>query len=304
MRQTLTNALRLFVFVGGAVLCVLLVLTFWPGTVLLAVPGIRVSSPYCSRWKAATDFNKLNKYSETERRLAAGSHIEKKDGKFALWRTPKGDFWLPDGPADLLPLLLTQQERHIYGRIRPGDVVIDCGAHVGTFARAALAQGASLVVAVEPAPDAVECFRRNLANEIAAGKVIVCPKGIWDANTVLKFYLNGNADAADSFIVHGSESGSVEVPVTTVDTLVEQLKLPRVDLIKADVKGATERALKGAASVIARYHPRLALATEEPPENPQSIANLLSGMAPQYRLSCGPCIVVGGEIRTDVVFFE
>ncbi len=304
MKSILARALRLFVIVGGAVLCVMVVFAIWPGTLLLAVPGIGVSSPYCSRWKAAADFNRLERFRDIEKQFAAGSRIERREGGFVLWSTPKGRYWLPEGPADLLPTLLTQQERRIYGSVRPGDVIVDCGAHVGTFTRAALDQGAALVVAVEPAPEAVECLHRNLAAEIAARKVIVCPKGIWDSDTVLKFYLNGNSDAADSFIVHGDSSRSVEMPVTTVDTLAREHGLARISLIKADVKGATERAVKGAASVIARDHPRLALATEEPPENPQSIANLLFALAPGYRLSCGACIVVGRQIRTDVVFFE
>ena len=71
MKPFLTKALRLFVIWGGAGLCLLLVLAKWPGTILLAVPTIRVASPYCTRWKAASDFNWLSRYDERERRIAA-----------------------------------------------------------------------------------------------------------------------------------------------------------------------------------------------------------------------------------------
>ena len=72
----------------------------------------------------------------------------------------------------------------IYGTgargVQPGDVVLDCGANIGIFSKTALASGARLVVAVEPAPDTLECLRRNLGREIAERRVIVYPKGVWD----------------------------------------------------------------------------------------------------------------------------
>jgi hypothetical protein len=60
-----------------------------------------------------------------------------------------------------------------------------CGAHIGVYIREALSLGAKLVVAVEPALENLECLRRNFATEIAAGRVIVYPKGVWDREEVL-----------------------------------------------------------------------------------------------------------------------
>ena len=84
---------------------------------------------------------------------------------------------------------LAEQERRIYMagsvNVNAGDTVLDCGANVGVFTRVALAAGAKQVVAIEPAPDNVACLRRNFASEIAAGRVIVYPKGVWDKDDVL-----------------------------------------------------------------------------------------------------------------------
>jgi FkbM family methyltransferase len=53
--------------------------------------------------------------------------------------------------------------------------------------------------------------------------------------------------------MHENASQRIEhIPVTTIDTLVSELNLPRVDFIKMDVKGSTERAIRGAAGVITK----------------------------------------------------
>ena len=59
---------------------------------------------------------------------------------------------------------------------------------MGLYAKTALASGAKLVVAIEPAPENIECLRRNLAQEIAAGRVIVYPKGVWDKDDTLALH--------------------------------------------------------------------------------------------------------------------
>lgn len=78
------------------------------------------------------------------------------------WATPQGNYWVPELTDDALWILLGQQQRDIYDEgeaaVKPGDVVLDCGAHIGVFTRTALKRGASIVVAIEPAPENLECL--------------------------------------------------------------------------------------------------------------------------------------------------
>lgn len=272
---------------------------------------VQSRSPYCSRLQGVFDARVQAAQDRAAERILKRSRRVTRDGRIELWDTPAGPYWVPsdNNSGVLLAFLLAQQERDIYGNgewsVQPGDVVLDCGAHVGVYTRKALQAGASRVVAIEPAPAAVACLRRNFAREIATGTVMVYPKGVWDREDLLTFYENGNSDAADSFVVHFGNSREIRVPVTSIDTLAEELKLRRVDFIKADIKGATQRMITGARQVIARDHPRLALSTEEPPENPESLALLLDHFFPgRYRKKCGPCFVVNGEISTDVIFLR
>jgi FkbM family methyltransferase len=150
----------------------------------------------------------------------------------------------------------------------------------------------------------VECLKRNLAVEIAAGKVIVYPKGIWDFEGALTFFAAGDG-VGNSFVEHSSASKAIDsIPVTTIDKVATELHLARVDFIKADVKGATERLLRGGAGVIKRDHPRLAFSTEEPVDDAPAIAKLAIQIQPAYQTRCGPCLLDGKEIYTDVMSFR
>ena len=93
-----------------------------------------------------------------------------------LWETPLGQFWGTERDGRELDLLtLEQAVGDIYEQgpvsVHDSDVVIDVGAHLGTFTRIALQHGARLVVAVEPDPVNAACFVRTFASEIADGRV-------------------------------------------------------------------------------------------------------------------------------------
>ena len=121
----------------------------------------------------------------TKDHILAGSRLLQKDPNgLVQWATPFGNYWIVGGNDFFLPFHLAEQEIGIYvhpdAAIRKGDIVVDCGANVGVFTRRALDAGAKLVVAIEPAPDNLECLRRNVADGLAAGRVIIVPKGVWD----------------------------------------------------------------------------------------------------------------------------
>jgi len=299
----------------GAVVAALLIVAIGirlnPSFVVLFSRDVKIRSSYCSVWKASLDGRiKLQQQAATSE-IAQASRVTRRDAKLALWNTPSGEYWIPDVKDRndiILPLLLAQTARNIYGTgewgVQPGDIVLDAGAYVGTWTRYALAKGAKLVVAIEPTPESVECLKRNLSAEIAAGKVIVYPKGIWDSDGVLTLFGGGDG-VGNSFVEHSSANDEINgIPVTTIDKVAAELHLPRVDFIKADVKGATERLIRGGSGVIKRDHPRLAFSTEEPVDNAPSIAKLVTQVQPGYQTQCGPCLLDGREIYTDVMLFR
>lgn len=228
---------------------------------------------------------------------------------FELYETPYGRFWTEKGERYILPFNLAEQETHFYGSgaqyVQKGDIVLDCGANVGTFARFALNAGAAKVVAIEISPDNIELLRRNFQKEIAEGRLIVYPKGVWNKEDTLELMIDPDNRAADSVVIQrDSAKVKVQVPLTTIDKLVDELKLERVDFVKMDIEGAEVNALKGAQATIAKYKPRMSLSSYHVPTDPVEIPKAVRSAWPGVKINCGPCAFVNGKVRPDVLYFH
>jgi len=214
-----------------------------------------------------------------------------------LVRHPSGSFWVRmsgerwDG-ARLVPYLLAEHdwmsERHPVSNVRPGDIVLDCGAHIGIFTQRALDQGAAKVVAIDPDPVQIECLRRNFAQEIEAGRVILVEKGVWSSSGTLPLNV-GVQNSGMSSLVAETGGDTLDVPVTTIDELVADLALERVDYIKLDIEGAEREALKGGLATIRKFQPRILLEAYHRPDDMEVLPEILYRTHPEYVPYCGDC---------------
>jgi len=229
-------------------------------------------------------------------------------GRYTLVQVGGERFWIPAGDYPALLEMIEERAHDIYGvesrlGVRAGDIVRDCGANIGAIARQALQAGAKLVVAVEPGPDALVCLRRNLATEIAAGRAIVYPKGVWDKDAVLELTTGDHlASTASSVAIDRGKHG-VKIPVTTIDNLVAELNLPRVDFIKMDIEGAEAQALAGAVRTVERFRPRMAIALEHRPSDVETLPRLAARLWPRMRAACA-CENIEGRIRPHALFLQ
>jgi len=243
-------------------------------------------------------------------RLFRESRLAENDpAGYHRWQTPRGSFWMPAASDAALLWDLAEQEQNIYGQsgcgVRRGDVVLDCGANVGVYTRVALAAGARLVVAIEIAPENLECLRRNMADDIRTGRVIVYPKGVWDKDDVLTLNVGAANSAADSVVMHPEqERAGPRVPLTTIDKIAAELQLDRVDFIKMDIEGAERNALVGARATLAKFHPRMALSAYHLPDDPRKLPELALAAWPGYRIVCGPCADGKTFVRPDILYFQ
>jgi FkbM family methyltransferase len=145
--------------------------------------------------------------------------------------------------------------------LRPGDIAVEVGANVGTetVALADLVGTQDKVFAIEPLPSNLERLR-TLNDASGLRQVEVLPYAVSDSIGVVRF--SPPADRAHSGIGHivgrdEAEALSIEVPCSTVDTLVGDHGPIRLMCI--DVEGAELGVLRGGRVCLTRDHPVLIL---------------------------------------------
>jgi FkbM family methyltransferase len=134
--------------------------------------------------------------------------------------------------------------------LRPGDLVFDVGAHVGTRARAMRAAGAR-VVALEPQEPFSTFLRRTLPRDIrlveaaAGGVETVAEMAVSSLHPTVSSLKAGFADEAGSApgFGHVRWDRVQRVHVTTLDRLIAAEGLPRY--VKIDVEGFELEVLSG-----------------------------------------------------------
>ena len=307
VKKTCIHALQVAIALAVAFGVLVLLGPFWPSARVMGL-FITGSVKDCS-WEQSLRGARIEAFEKrTSASLGRSSRVIRKESGLSLVDTPRGPFWIPSGSERTLYQDLAEQDWGIYGQgaegVRRGDVVLDCGANIGLFTRMALRAGARLVVAIEPAPENIECLRRNLAPEIAKGLVIVYPKGVWHEDGLLTLNVNAQNSAADSFVMKwavGREGP--KMPVTTIDHLVAELKLPHVDIVKMDIEGSERNALMGARATLIRDKSRMAICVYHLPDDYEVITRLVADAAPGYLPRC-QCYVERNSIRPHVVRYS
>ena len=142
-------------------------------------------------------------------------------------------------------------------RLRRGDVVVDLGANVGAFSvwAARRVGDEGRVIAVEPAPANIERLKANIALNAITNCTVV-PKGVWSGTETRSLFLG---PAAGSNTLLAENMPAVDVQVDTLDNILSDHALPRVDFIKMDIEGAELEALGGMHGTLAANSVHLAI---------------------------------------------
>jgi FkbM family methyltransferase len=150
---------------------------------------------------------------------------------------------------------------NVYGyfKIRKGDVVIDIGANVGMFTvRAAKAVGErGLVIAVEPHPGNITLLYRNI-KRLNLRNVLVLEKALGSNKRKAKLFLA--TPGTSSLVEKGEGRPFLWVEVDTLDNILSELGVKKVDLIKIDAEGSEVEILKGAQKTLNSKKVKLAIA--------------------------------------------
>jgi FkbM family methyltransferase len=170
----------------------------------------------------------------------------------------------------------------VFVGVQPGDVVIDGGACWGDTAVyfAHLAGPTGRVVAFEFDPANDDICRRNLAlNPELADRVEIVPCALWDRGGQQLGYA---PDGYGTTVALNPGSGAFAT-TASIDEIVAERGLDRVDFIKLDIEGAEVNALEGAANTLRRHRPRLAIAAYHRNDDLTRIPVTLRQMGVNYR---------------------
>jgi len=153
----------------------------------------------------------------------------------------------------------TTDESIVIGAM-PGDIVIDGGACWGdaTLFFADRVKEDGQVYSFEFIPESLDVFKKNMQlNPRLAKSVKMVERALWSESNVKTYYRNGGTGSNVSMQKLDGYNGLVDT--ITIDDLVSEEHLPGVDLIKMDIEGAEQHALKGAEETLRRFTPKLAI---------------------------------------------
>jgi FkbM family methyltransferase len=159
-----------------------------------------------------------------------------------------------------------------------GDTVIDGGACTGdtaaVFSNAVGPDGS--VFCFDPVADHLSVLAYN-AKQFAYDNVRVMPYGLSDKNVVAEpMVLNQYAP--------GFNSGNNQVPLRSIDFLVNTKDIAKIDFIKLDVEGAELDSIRGARASILRFKPKLAISLYHKPNDLFEIILYIKDKFPFYSL--------------------
>ena len=152
------------------------------------------------------------------------------------------------------------------------DVVVDLGANVGTFSRLALNAGAR-VTAIEPVIEVFEALMGNCSDALC----LCMAASDTDGETISMEYDPTDSGRASSVLpING-------VPMRTMTTTVDRLMDgKRVTVLKMDVEGCEEKALRGATDTIRAWRPKMLVSIEHLPDDKERLSAVIDDICPGY----------------------
>ena len=180
------------------------------------------------------------------------------------------------GKTDILILNeLSEPWMKRYFKPNKGDVVIDVGAHVGKYSlpAAKLVGENGKVIAIEAHPENFKALQTNiLLNDLK--NIIALNIAAFNQDNK-KLLLSGSRDSEFSLKSNLKEN-SFEVETRTIDSLLREICVKKVDWVKIDVEGAEVEVLEGMREVI-ENNPNLRILIEVHGKNKYKVDRLLRG---------------------------
>lgn len=166
-----------------------------------------------------------------------------------------------------------------------GDYVIDGGAFVGDtalyFANVVGKKGK--VFSFEFVKDNLDIFNKNIElNPHFKDRIKVFENALW-SNSQENLYMYG-VGAGTKVLMEEFPGYLAKIPSKSIDDLMEEQNIEKMDFIKLDIEGAELACLKGARKTIEKFQPKLAVCIYHKPDDFITIPQYIKSTHPYYDL--------------------
>jgi FkbM family methyltransferase len=161
--------------------------------------------------------------------------------------------------------------------VKKNDIVIDAGAWIGDFSAYASKKGA-FVYAFEPCKETISYLK--ITKELN-GNIEIVPFGLGETKSIALLSHNEFSSANQ---ITTDKDNSEKIDITTIDDFVSELKLEKVDFLKADIEGFERYMLMGAKETLKRFGPKLAICTYHLPDDPEVLSKIILDSNPNYTI--------------------
>jgi FkbM family methyltransferase len=178
--------------------------------------------------------------------------------------------------------LIDEPEEYMDVSVSLGDHAMQIGAAEGYFGKRVLRR-ASKVYLVEPLPYWQAALSKTFEKEIIDGRATLLQLALSSKDGRSKFLVLNDWLAGSHLIEDQRQiEDAIDVDVSTLDKLVQQEKMERLDFIKIDAEGAELSILQGGLHTLQTFKPKLVLETNHRIEDTADIVALLQGL--RYRV--------------------
>jgi FkbM family methyltransferase len=134
---------------------------------------------------------------------------------------------------------------------------LDVGANVGLIALlVATASPTTMVYAFEPVPQTFARLQRNVTLNAPLTNLLPSQLALSHKTGVAQIHLPGEfAEDASLLSEYRPGAQAITVQTATLDSVVDQLRIDRVDLVKIDTEGADHLVLQGGLATLVRDRP-------------------------------------------------
>lgn len=182
--------------------------------------------------------------------------------------------------------------REQYWFVKPGDVVFDIGASYGAYTLSSCVAGA-LVYSFEPETTVYNDLLNNieLNNFYSRARLFNC--GLWNKQE--------EVDMKEYAPHWPTNTISSKYFMDTVDNIVNQAQLTKIDWMKIDVEGAELEVIEGAAQSISKFKPKMIIECHSflDPKMVEKVKTLVSALG-EYEfqeIPRPPCTMVIAKIK-------